>query len=58
MIAYYVDSGFYLHVRARFRDFDGVATNTMGLPDSIATNVLPIVRKRNSGLTTISTYMQ
>ena len=34
------------NVRARFRaksgflDYDGVATNTMGLPDSVATNVL------------------
>ena len=39
------------NVRARFRaesgflDYDGVATNTMGLPDSIATNVLPIEKK-------------
>ena len=40
------------NVRARFRaesgflDYDGVATNTIGLPDSIATNVLPIVQVR------------
>ena len=40
------------NVRARFRaesgflDYDGVATNTMGLPDSIAMNVLPIVQVR------------
>ena len=49
------------NVRARFRaesgflDYDGVATNTMGLPNSIAMNVLPI--EKNSGLTTMSTYL-